>query len=99
MDENKKYHLWIPDEEVQQVPKSPTSRTTPRDVVFAEHGRKLSSGLQMIKQRIEETTEDNSLADSNLYVFKVELPEGEKVQYKSEIFIAKTGTEPLILLG
>jgi len=88
MDENKKYHLWIPDEEVQQVPKSPTSRTTPRDIVFAEHGRKLSAGLQMIKQRIEETTEDNSLADSNLYVFKVELPEGEKVQYKSEIFIA-----------
>jgi len=88
MDENQKYHLWIPDEEVQQVPKSPTSRTTPRDVVFAEHGHKLSAGLQSIKQRIEETAEDNSLVDSNLYVFKVELPEGEKVQYKSELFAA-----------
>ena len=86
MDENKKFHLWIPDEEVIQVPKSPTSRTTPRDVVFAEHGRKLSAGLQLIKQRIEETAQDNSLADSNLYVFSVELPEGEKIQYKSELF-------------
>lgn len=92
MNESKKFHLWIPDEEVIQVAKSPTSRTTPRDVVFSEHGHKLSAGLQLIKQRIEETTRDNSLADSDLYIFKVELPEGEKVQYKSELF-AKNGMQ------
>ena len=92
MNESKKFHLWIPDEEVIQVAKSPTSRTTPRDVVFSEHGHKLSTGLQLIKQRIEETTRDNSLADSDLYIFKVELPEGEKVQYKSELF-AKNGMQ------
>jgi len=49
MNESKKFHLWIPDEEVIQVAKSPTSRTTPRDVVFSEHGHKLSAGLQLIQ--------------------------------------------------
>lgn len=87
MNQNRKHHLWIPDEEVQQVPKSPTSRPTHRDVVFAEHGRKLSAGLELIKQRIEHDAGDDSLADSNLYVFKVEFPEGEKVQHRSELFV------------
>lgn len=88
MSENQKPHLWIPDEEVIQVDKSPTSRTAPRDVVFSEHGHKLSTGLRLIKQRIEETVHDDSLADSDLYVFKVELAEGEKVQHKSKLFTA-----------
>lgn len=86
MNENRKQHLWIPDEEINQVLKTPTSRNEPRNEVFSEHGRKLSASLQTIKEIIEDTIEDNSLADSNLYVFRVELPEGEKVQYKKDIF-------------
>lgn len=88
MNENKRSHLWIPDEEVKQVPKVPTSRNTPRDVVFSEHGRKLSSSLQKIKQNLDETNKDNSLIDSDLVVFRVELSEGDAIQSKKKIFDA-----------
>ena len=71
---DKKPHFWIPDEEVERVSKKPTGRTTPRDIVYSEHGAKLSYGLQLVKQAVEELKEDDSLHDAGLYVFKVELP-------------------------
>ncbi len=83
---DKKPHFWIPDEEVERLSKKPTGRTTPRDIVYSEHGAKLSHGLQLVKQAVEEFKEDDSLQDAGLYVFKVELPEGEKIQHKSDIF-------------
>ena len=83
---DKKSHFWIPDEEVERLSKKPTGRTTPRDIVYSEHGAKLSHGLQLVKQAVEEFKEDDSLQDAGLYVFKVELPEGEKIQHKSDIF-------------
>ena len=51
---DKKPHFWIPDEEVERVSKKPTGRTTPRDIVYSEHGAKLSHGLQLVKQAVEE---------------------------------------------
>ena len=43
---DKKPHFWIPDEEVERVSKKPTGRTTPRDIVYSEHGANFSHGLQ-----------------------------------------------------
>lgn len=86
MNENQRPHFWIPDEEVEQVSKKLTSRTTPRDIVFSEHGAKLSQGLQMVKQAVDTAQDDDSLRDVGLYVFKVEFPQGEKIQHKSELF-------------
>ena len=83
---DKKPHFWIPDEEVERLSKKPTGRTTPRDIIHSEHGAKLSHGLQLVKQAVEKFKEDDSLQDAGLYVFKVELPEGEKIQHKSDIF-------------
>lgn len=83
---DKKPHFWIPDKEVERLSKKPTGRTIPRDIVYSEHGAKLSHGLQLVKQAVEEFKEDDSLQDAGLYVFKVELPEGEKIQHKSDIF-------------
>lgn len=86
MSKMKHPHFWIPDEEVQQVPKQPQGRQKPRDIVFAEHGIKLSHELQMVKQSLEATQEDDSLKDTGLYVFKVELPQGEKIQHNPDLF-------------
>ncbi|WP_196602287.1 hypothetical protein [Pectinatus frisingensis] len=44
----------------------------------------------MVKQALDKAQNDDSLKDVGLYVFKVELPEGEKVQSKSDLF-AKNG--------
>jgi len=90
MNNEKKPHFWIPDNEVQQVSKKLTSRTKPRDVVFTEHGAKLSNGLELVKESLHTTKAENSLFETGLCVFKVELPEGDKIQYKTELF-AKNG--------
>ena len=88
MSKEQKSHLWIPDEEVQRIDKTLTGRTTPRNIPFSEHGAKLSYGLQAIKQTMEAAAPDNSLADIDMLVFSVELPEGEKIQDKKEFFDA-----------
>lgn len=88
MNKKNKEHFWIPDEEVVRLDKTLTARTTPRSVPFAEHGQKLSNSLQAIKQAIEEVSKDNSLGDADLMIFKIELPEGEKVKDKKDLFIS-----------
>jgi len=88
MNNERKEHLWIPDEEVIRLDKTLTARPTPRNISFAEHGQKLSHSLQEIKKVMENISEDNSLADSNLMIFKVELPEGEKIKDKKDLFIS-----------
>ena len=86
MNKDQRSHLWIPDEEVQRVDKTITSRPKQRNLSFAEHGSKLSHGLQVIKQTLESVAQDNSLTDSDMLVFSIELPEGEKVQDKKKFF-------------
>lgn len=83
---DKKSHLWIPDEEVQRLDKRLTARPKPRKVSFVEHGNKLSQSLMSIKTTLENVAADNSLSDMDLFVFNVELPEGEKIKDKKEIF-------------
>jgi hypothetical protein len=86
MNKNQKSHLWIPDEEIQRLDKTLTGRTKPRNVPFVEHGSKLSHGLQTVKQVLESVARDNSLTDSDMLVFAIELPEGEKIQDKKDFF-------------
>ena len=74
------------DEEVQRLDKKLTARPKPRNVSFSEHGSKLSQGLQTVKQTLESIAKDNSLADSDMLVLAIELPEGEKIQDKKDFF-------------
>lgn len=85
---SKKNHFWIPEEEVLRIDKKLTARSKPRNISFAEHGAKLSNSLQSIKTSLESVASVNSLADSDLVIFSVELPEGEKVKDKNELFIS-----------
>ncbi|UUZ90680.1 hypothetical protein LJK87_33080 [Paenibacillus sp. P25] len=86
MSDEQKSHFWIPDEEVQRVNKTLRAMPTKRNVSFSEHGSKLSHSLQVIKQTLEAAAPDNSLADSDLLVFNIELPHGEKIQDKQSLF-------------
>ena len=92
MSDKRRNQLWIPDEEFTRVDKKPTRRTTTRNISFTEHGQKLSSSLQSIKQAIENVSEDDSLSDAGLMIFKVELPDGEKIKDKKDLFTS-TGME------
>jgi hypothetical protein len=90
--EQQKEHVWIPDSEVTRIGKKPTARGKSYDKDFGVHGAKLGESLSSIKHAIEKVVEDDSLADIDLMVFKIELPEGEKIKDKSQLFHA-TGLE------
>jgi len=79
-------HLWIPDEEAYRLTKDLTARPKQRNISHREHGTKLSRNLQKIKNDIDNLGSTNSLADSGIIVLDVELPKGEKVQDKEDIF-------------
>ena len=66
MNDNQRPHFWIPDQEVERVPKKPRGRDKTRDIVHSEHGAKLSQGLQTVKQTLETTQNDDSLRDVDL---------------------------------
>ena len=85
---DRKEHFWIPDEEVIRIGKTLTGRTIPRNVSFEEHGKKLSHSLQTIKDIMDDLSDDNSLIDSDLMIFKIELPQGEKIKDKKELFLS-----------
>lgn len=90
--EQHKEHFWIPDSEVTRVGKKPTARGKSYNKDFVVHGAKLGESLSSIKRAIESVEQDDSLADIDLMVFKIELPEGEKIKDKSQLFHA-TGLE------
>ncbi len=78
-DNEERIHLWISEEEVDKIENNPTGREKPRDVIFSEHGGKLSTSLQGIAEYFKSTAKDNSLSDEDIMIFKVVLPEGEKI--------------------
>ena len=45
MMDNIKPHLWIPEQEINNIPKTPTSRDHQYDLSYAIHGQTLSQGL------------------------------------------------------
>lgn len=76
---DKRKHLWIPNEEIINIPNKPTGRNKDRGVSFAEHGVKLSTGLQNIVTAYSKLQAGDSLSDSDIMVFQLILPEGEKL--------------------
>lgn len=78
-DNGERIHLWISDEQVDRIENKPQGREKPRDVIPAEHGSKLSAGLSSIVDFYSNTMKENSLSDEDIMVFKVVLPEGEKI--------------------
>ncbi len=80
MDNNEtRIHLWIPEEEVVRKDNNPTARSKDRGVVPSEHGKKLSVGLQNILTVYKKIQAGDSLGNEDLMIFKVILPEGEKI--------------------
>lgn len=77
--DNQKQHLWIPFEEVQEIPKKPMKITEERGIDHSEHGSKLSQGLLDIMSAYEKFKAGDSLSDEDIMVFKLVLPEGETV--------------------
>ncbi len=72
-------HLWIPNEEVVSIENKPTGRSKDRGVNFNEHGSKLSTGLQNIVTAYSKLQSGDSLSDEDVMVFKLILPDGEKL--------------------
>ena len=44
-----------------------------RDVSFPKHGQKLNTSLQIRSDSIDKVSEDDSLSDTSLMIFKVEI--------------------------
>jgi len=86
MNNDKKMHFWIPDTEIQVVEKRPRGGTEKRFISNKEHGSKLSSSLQVIKELTVQTESDNSLREKDIVLFNVELPKKVKVQDRPDIF-------------
>lgn len=86
MGESKKPHFWISDEEVIEVPKKLTSRSEELDIVYSEHGSKLSTSLEQIEREVNNSSHINSLGGTDTIVFKIEVPNGDKIQYKKDDF-------------
>ena len=76
--------------------KTLTARAKPRNISFADHGNKLSQSLLSVKTALENVVLDNSLADTDLLVFSVELPEGEKIKDKKDILMQQVCVSELL---
>jgi len=90
VEKNLRPHLWIPTEEVQNVENKPKSRRKDRHVNYAEHGSKLSNGLQKIASAYAKIESGDSLSSEDIRVFKIILPDGEKIANRSK-FIQSEG--------
>ena len=77
-------HLWIPDEEVEQLDKTPMAIGKDLGLDHSQHGTVLSTGLQNIMTAYSHLQND-SLSDEDLMIFKMVLPEGEDIYAKRDI--------------
>ena len=90
MDKTPKVHLWIPESEIQDVPKTPTSRSHDYGVSHLSHGGKLSQGLQDIIDIFDKVQAGSSLQDEDLITFKIILQENEDIAAQKQ-FIEDEG--------
>lgn len=72
-------HLWIPESEIETVPKTLTGRDKPRNIHHTEHGDALIQSLKEIESVHQR--KQTPLSDE-LVVFKVILAEDQKLQNK-----------------
>ena len=85
MSENQyRSHLWIPDEEVDQLDKKLMDLRKPPQVEHGTHGSTLSAGLQSVVTAYSHLQGD-SLSDEDIMIFKLVLPEGFDVYGKRDV--------------
>lgn len=77
-------HLWIPDEEVEQLDKNLRAPAKDLGLDHSQHGAVLSTGLQNIMTAYSHL-KDDSLSDEDLVIFKMVLPESEDIYAKRDI--------------
>ncbi|MBR0599776.1 S8 family peptidase [Sinanaerobacter chloroacetimidivorans] len=85
MNDQDKFHLWIPSGEVTKVLKKPTSRNKNYGLNPAEHGSKLSKGLQDILDIFNKLKAGDSLHDEDIMTFKVVLQDGEDFSNRKKL--------------
>lgn len=85
-----RYHLWIPENEIDNVSKAPTGRSKQYDLKHSEHGQKLSQDLQSIVEFFQHLQSSNSIDEQDLMVFKIILQEKEDFAAQKE-FIENEG--------
>jgi len=72
-----KFHLWIPEQEIDAVEKVPTGRSNQYGLEHTDHGEKLSQGLQDIVDFFQHIQTSDTLEEKDLVTFKVILQEKE----------------------
>ena len=77
MADGNKLHLWIPENEIQDVDKKPTGRGNDYGVDHTVHGSGLSEGLKNIKSMFDQLQASDSLRDEDIVAFQVILQEKE----------------------
>lgn len=70
-------HLWIPENEIDNVEKKPTGRSNQYELEHDDHGQKLSQGLQDIVDFFQHLQSSDSLDERDLITFKVILQDKE----------------------
>lgn len=88
-DDEIRYHLWIPQEEVRRLEKKPMATSRDLGLDFAVHGSALSQGLRDVMTAYS-NLENDSLSESDIIVFRMVLPEGEDIYAKRDI-VGKEG--------
>ncbi len=83
-------HLWIPEQEIDNVDKTPQSRSNQYDLQHDEHGQKLSQGLQSVVDYFRRLQASDSIDEQDLITFKVILQDKEDFSAQKD-FIEKEG--------
>ena len=74
---DKKNHLWIPEQEIKHIDKTPTGRGNDYPVQPREHGEKLSRGLRDIMKFFQHIQSPGPLDEKDLIAFQVLLQDKE----------------------
>lgn len=90
MNNDKKPHLWIPAQEVDDFSKKPTGRGNDYGLKHEEHGAKLSKGLQDVATFFKNRRSGDSFEEQDLFAFKVTLQEKEDIA-NQKAFIESEG--------
>lgn len=90
MAESTKSHLWIPEQEIDNVGKKLTGRSNQYNLQYSEHGQKLSQGLQSIVDFFQNLQSSDSLDEKDLITFKVILQDMEDFALQKD-FIENEG--------
>lgn len=83
-------HLWIPEGEVENIPKKLQGRENDYGLSFEEHGSKLSQGLVDILNLYKRIENSDSLSDEDMIAFTVILQEKEDFKDQKD-FIEEEG--------